>query len=211
MARPSGTSPTTAPISRLSTTSGSGSTWMPVLRESSIPARRADGLVVEIGCGSGLLTRHLLDAGHRVVATDASDAMLELARHHLRRAGHPAAAPPRRGGARRRCHRVGGPRPELPGRRGCSGAGSCGAGRQLRPDGVLAIDLCDLAWGRARLHSPPQVRRSDEWLLVTEFPPRRRTASVRHMTTFIADGSWRHDDERHDNVLVDTALVPTVL
>jgi SAM-dependent methyltransferase len=42
--------------------------------------RERDGLVVEVGCGSGLLTRHLLDAGHRVVATDASPAMLELTR-----------------------------------------------------------------------------------------------------------------------------------
>src|SRR5262252_7325599 len=44
------------------------------------PVRERDGLVVEIGCGSGLLTRHLLDTGHRVVATDASPAMLDLAR-----------------------------------------------------------------------------------------------------------------------------------
>src|SRR5215831_7323611 len=44
------------------------------------PVRERDGLVVELGCGSGLLTRHLLDAGHRVVATDASPAMLDLAR-----------------------------------------------------------------------------------------------------------------------------------
>jgi len=39
------------------------------------PVRDRRGLVVELGCGSGLLTRHLLDAGHRVVATDASPAM----------------------------------------------------------------------------------------------------------------------------------------
>jgi len=29
-----------------------------------------------------LLTRHLLDAGHRVIATDASPAMVELARQY---------------------------------------------------------------------------------------------------------------------------------
>ena len=44
------------------------------------PVLDADGLVVEIGCGSGLLTRYLIDAGHRVIATDASPAMLDLAR-----------------------------------------------------------------------------------------------------------------------------------
>jgi SAM-dependent methyltransferase len=41
------------------------------------------GLVLEVGCGAGALTRHLLAAGHRVVATDASAAMVELARSAL--------------------------------------------------------------------------------------------------------------------------------
>ena len=33
------------------------------------------------------------------------------------------------------------------------------------------------------------------------------------MTTFVrnADGSWRRDDERHDNVMVDTPKVPALL
>ena len=33
------------------------------------------------------------------------------------------------------------------------------------------------------------------------------------MTTFVrsADGIWRRDDERHDNVLVDTATLPPLL
>ena len=44
------------------------------------PVRERGGLVLEIGCGSGLLTKYLVDAGHRVVATDASPAMLDLAR-----------------------------------------------------------------------------------------------------------------------------------
>src|ERR687894_2009800 len=44
--------------------------------------RNRGGVVLELGCGSGLLTRHLVDAGHRVVATDASPAMLELTRDH---------------------------------------------------------------------------------------------------------------------------------
>src|SRR5436853_5792406 len=47
-----------------------------------LAVRERGGLVVELGCGSGLLTRYLVDAGHRVLATDASPAMLELARDH---------------------------------------------------------------------------------------------------------------------------------
>src|SRR5918997_2770853 len=44
--------------------------------------RNRGGLVLELGCGSGLLTRHLVDAGHRVLATDASPAMVELTREY---------------------------------------------------------------------------------------------------------------------------------
>jgi SAM-dependent methyltransferase len=44
------------------------------------PVLAAGGLVVELGCGSGLLTRHLVAAGHRLIATDASPAMLDIAR-----------------------------------------------------------------------------------------------------------------------------------
>jgi hypothetical protein len=36
---------------------------------------------------------------------------------------------------------------------------------------------------------------------------------VRIMTTFIReeDGTWRRDDERHDNVLIDSSKVPELL
>lgn len=47
------------------------------------PVREHGGVVVELGCGSGLLTRHLVDAGHRVIATDASPAMLDIARGYV--------------------------------------------------------------------------------------------------------------------------------
>src|SRR3954469_10551662 len=47
------------------------------------PVRQRGGLVLEIGCGSGLLTGHLVDAGLRVIATDASPAMLDLARRDV--------------------------------------------------------------------------------------------------------------------------------
>ena len=36
---------------------------------------------------------------------------------------------------------------------------------------------------------------------------------VREITTFLRndDGSWRRDHERHDNVLLDTELIPGLL
>ena len=52
----------------------------PGIIERLAPVHERDGLVLEFGCGSGLLTRYLVDAGFRVLATDASPAMLELAR-----------------------------------------------------------------------------------------------------------------------------------
>ena len=39
-----------------------------------------EGLIVEIGCGSGILARALTDAGYAVLGIDASPAMIELAR-----------------------------------------------------------------------------------------------------------------------------------
>jgi SAM-dependent methyltransferase len=56
--------------------------------ETAAPAlvrrfRRAglrDGLVVDLGCGSGILARALIDAGFEVLGVDVSGAMLEIAR-----------------------------------------------------------------------------------------------------------------------------------
>ncbi len=178
------------------------------------PVRARDGLVLEIGCGSGLLTRHLVDAGHRVVATDASAAMLDLARHHAPGAQdiQPLRLPDEEVPSADAIVSIGHVLNYLDDEDALERALVALAGA-LRPEGVLAIDLCDLAWGRARLHSPPQVRRNDRWLLVTEFSTPSPNRFVRHMTTFIADpdGSWRRDDEQHDNVLIDTALVPALL
>ncbi len=47
------------------------------------PVLDRGGLVLELGCGSGLLTKYLVAAGHRVLATDASPAMVELARTYV--------------------------------------------------------------------------------------------------------------------------------
>lgn len=178
------------------------------------PVRDRDGLVVELGCGSGLLTRHLLDAGHRVVATDASPAMLHLARE--------AAA-----GAQDICQLVL-PDDPLPAADAIVSVGHVlnylhdesaidralvSIAQALRPGGVLAIDLCDIEWGAARRDAPNQGRVGEDWAIITEFSLPSPNRFVREMTTFLrnADGSWRRDDERHDNVLIDTALVPALL
>jgi SAM-dependent methyltransferase len=83
----------------------------------------------------------------------------------------------------------------------------------LRPGGVLAIDLCDLEWGEARRDALDLGRVSEDWAIITKSSVPSRNRFVREMTTFLRneDGSWRRDDERHDNVLIDTTLVPALL
>jgi SAM-dependent methyltransferase len=178
------------------------------------PVRDRDGLVVELGCGSGLLTRHLLDAGHRVIATDASPAMLALAHETAPDAqeldvlvlphdpipecdavvsvGHPFSYLPDEGSIDR---------------------AFVAAAEALRPGGVLAVDICDLEWGAARRDAPNLGRAGEDWAIVTEFSVPTPARFVRKMAVFVRnqDGSWRRDDERHDNVLIDTSRLPELL
>ncbi len=178
------------------------------------PVRRREGTVLELGCGSGPLTRHLLAAGHRVVASDASPAMLDLARRHLpdgqdiRLIVLPDDPLP----AVDAVVSVGHVLSYLPDEEAIRRA-LVSAAAALRPGGVLAVDLCDLAYGQARRGAPPAVRRMDGWLIVTEFSQPSAGKFVRDITVFLRnpDGTWRRDDERHENVLIDTSTIPAVL
>jgi SAM-dependent methyltransferase len=177
------------------------------------PIRDRGGLVLELGCGSGHLTRHLLEAGHRVIATDASPAMLELARDQAPRAELGLLALPEDPiPAADAIVSVGHVLNYLPDEAAIQRALRAIAGA-LRPGGVLAIDLCDLEWGETRRNAPPYVSVADDWMLVTRFSVPAPDRFVREMTTFMRsdDGTWRRDDERHDNVLLDTARVPELL
>jgi SAM-dependent methyltransferase len=83
----------------------------------------------------------------------------------------------------------------------------------LRPGGVLALDLCDLRYGELRRDDPNSSRIAEDWAIVTRFSLPRPNLFVREIAAFLRgeDGAWRRDDERHENVLVDTALVPALL
>jgi len=171
------------------------------------------GIILELGCGSGLLTRYLVEAGHRVVATDASQAMLALTRQ---------TAP----GAQVRQLVL--PDDSLP---ECDAVVSIGhvlsyladesaveralgtTADAIRPGGVLALDLCDLRYGELRRDEPNSSRIDDDWAIVTQFSLPRPNLFVREIAAFLRneDGTWRRDDERHENVLVDTSAVPALL
>ena len=178
------------------------------------PVRERDGLVVELGCGSGHLTRHLLEGGHRVIATDASPAMLELARRQvpnvedLRLLALPDDPIPAADAIVSVGHVLNYLHDEAAIRRSLRAI--CDA---LRPGGVLALDLCGLRWGEIRRHAPPSVLVEDDWAIMTRFSVPTPNQFVREITTFIRveGGVWRRDDERHENVLIDTLSVPELL
>jgi SAM-dependent methyltransferase len=176
--------------------------------------RGRGGVVLEIGCGSGLLTKALVAAGHRVVATDASPAMLDIARDTC-----PDAIDIRR---------LTLPDDEVPVADAVVGVGHAlnyladasaferglrSLARALVPGGVLAVDICDLEWGSARTFMESSGRVGDDWAIVTRYTSPTPDRYIRDLTTFVRndDGVWRRDDERHDNVLVDTARLPALL
>jgi SAM-dependent methyltransferase len=176
--------------------------------------RHSNGLVLEVGCGSGLLTKRLVAAGLRVLATDASPAMLELARETVPGAeaieqltlpddpipradaivgvGHPLSYLPDAASLERALARL---------------------ADSLAPGGVFATDLCDFEWGELRRDRPPLVEINDTWALINYTSVPARDSFVREMTIFVRrdDGAWDRDDERHDNVLIDVSGVPALL
>ena len=150
------------------------------------------GLVLEVGCGAGALTRHLLAAGHRVIATDASAAMVELARAALgpevdvRRLALPDDPLP----AADAIVSVGHVISYLPDAAAVDRALVAMAGA-LRPGGVLAIDICDLEFGRVRAGEANRGLAGPDWAVITEFSTPAPEVFVRDVTTFVPDGARR--------------------
>ncbi|MDQ3931853.1 MAG: class I SAM-dependent methyltransferase [Actinomycetota bacterium] len=178
------------------------------------PVRNREGLVVELGCGSGHLTRHLVHAGHRVLATDASPAMLELARRmipdveNIRQLVLPDDPMP----SVNAIVSVGHALNYLPDETSIERA-LVAIANALRPGGILAIDLCDLRWAEVRRDQPDLGKVGDGWAVITAFSVPAENRYVRDITTFVRneDGSWRRAHERHENILIDSSAVPRLL
>ncbi|MGD0239156.1 MAG: class I SAM-dependent methyltransferase [Streptosporangiaceae bacterium] len=184
----------------------------PGILELLTPVR--DGLVLEFGCGSGALTRHLLAAGLRVIATDASPDMLDLARDalgaeaDLRELTLPGDALPAADAVISTGHVLS----YLPDAAAIETA-LAAAADALRPGGVLAVDILDLDYGQIRAGERPFAKVEDDWAIITEFSAPAPDRFVRDATTFVADGAggWRRGHERHENVLVDTSALPALV
>jgi SAM-dependent methyltransferase len=178
------------------------------------PVRERGGLVLEVGCGSGLLTRHLVDAGHRVIATDASPAMVDLAREYAAGAEDvrvlvlPDDPLPAADAVVSVGHVVSYLDDQAAVERALVAIAAA-----VRPGGLFAVDICDLEWGTARQGASNYSRVEEDWAIVSAFSTPSPDRFVREIATFLRndDGSWRRDDERHENVLLDTAPIPDML
>ena len=171
-----------------------------------------DGLVVDLGCGSGIWARALLDAGYDVLGVDVSADLLALARgrapggRFVRGSAYDVDLPP--------CAAVtalgevlnyGAPPRALPRmlRR---------VHAALRPGGLFVFDLAGP--GRAGAGAGRTWHEGDGWLLCLETSEdRKRRELTRRISVFRRSGrSWRRSDEVHrlrlfdrDTVLADLA------
>jgi len=179
------------------------------------PVRARGGLVLELGCGTGLLTRELVAAGCRVIATDAAPAMLDIARdvvgesaQEVRQLTLPDDPLPQADAI----VAIGHPLNYLPDAEAVDRA-LIAMAAALRPDGLLAFDICDLEWGRARRDTPNFASSGPDWAIITKFSTPAPDRFIRDITTFLPnlDGSWRRDSEHHETVLIDTTQIPALL
>jgi SAM-dependent methyltransferase len=155
------------------------------------------GTVVDLGCGSGVTTRALVEAGHDVLAVDTSAAMLELA----------ARAAPGASFVRSSALEL-----ELPAN--CAAVLAVGevlnyveedlgplyarVAGALSPGGLFVFDLA----GPGRIPGGGPVRHwteGDDWAVLVETEEDPVTAVLtRRMTTFReAGGAWRRGHETH--------------
>ncbi|MEA1902405.1 MAG: class I SAM-dependent methyltransferase [Actinomycetota bacterium] len=169
--------------------------------------------VLEIGCGSGALTKHLIAAGHSVVATDASQPMLDLAAETV-----PSAD--------LRLLRI--PGDPIPSAKAIVSVGHAvnylsspeeietavmKLADALTDDGLMVIDICDLSYGDARSGVNHATVDGEGWSIevTTIFEPPNRF--IRGMTTNVElpDGTQRLGHETHINVLIDVGTVADTL
>ena len=152
--------PTTERTWRSSIIWALGSTLMPVRQESSGSLNLCDnamGWSSRSAAGVGCCATSWLTGGLRVMATDASEAMLNLARAHLSGATE--------------LRRLTLPDDPIPLADAIVGVGHAlnylddesqvdaalvAIATSLRPGGIMAIDLCDLEWGTLPLANRPE-------------------------------------------------------
>jgi SAM-dependent methyltransferase len=173
-----------------------------------------DGLVVDLGCGSGIWARRLSEAGYRVAGVDISPAMIELAR---RRA--PAGE----------FHVKSFGQFEFPACRAITALGEVlcyqfdrrNSGRALSrffrrahealaSRGLLIFDIAEVGLDRDR---PPEGRVGDDWACLVRFEYDDPSDQlIRHITTFRRIGrAYRRREETHRVQLYSVSHIARLL
>jgi SAM-dependent methyltransferase len=171
----------------------------------------AGSLVLDVGCGSGLLAQELLAAGFAVHGIDASQAMIRFARSYAPRAVFDVVRIP----TGLATGVVGG----LPSADAVVSTGHVlnyldrrddirqafgELARAIRPGGLLAIDLMTEKFCETREVAQVHAKVEDDWAIVTRFSRPEPFRYDRNITVFRrVDGSWQRADEYHRNVTFD--------
>jgi SAM-dependent methyltransferase len=175
--------------------------------------------VLDVGCGSGLLARRLLEAGFQVVGVDASPAMIDLARAHAPGArfevlalptGRPTDVPgglPTADAVVSTGHVLN----YLDGPDAIASAlGELAAA--VRPGGLLALDLMTERFARRHERCGPHVRLEDDWAVVMRDHRPGPFLLARDITVFRRDGNgWRRTDEHHRNTTLEAEAARRIL
>ena len=169
--------------------------------------------VLELGAGSGALTRHLVAAGHPVIATDASTDMLDLLGEAVPEAtvGRlvlgddgivPASAIVSVGHA---LSYLGSEAEILGVLEQCAEA--------LEPGGLLLLDLLDLSYAESRADLEPIHWEGEGWEMDVAFslPAPDRFVRDISLSWTAPDGTVHLEHELHANVLVDAEAARAVL
>ncbi|HUN93818.1 MAG TPA: class I SAM-dependent methyltransferase [Burkholderiaceae bacterium] len=176
-------------------------------------------LVLDIGCGGGVLAAELLAAGYAVHGLDASRAMVDLARSHApgaqfdvlrlptgRDAGAVGALP--RANAVVSTGHVLNYLDDHEATRRALGE----IARAVQPGGVIAIDLMTERFCEARDIAQVHARVHDDWAIVTRFSRPGPFRYDREITVFRRIGeSWRRSDEVHRNMTFEAEEALQVL
>jgi len=158
------------------------------------------GLVVDVGCGSGPLAAHLIEAGYDVLGIDASAAMIRLARSRSSRAkfrrGSLTATKIPRCAAVVALNEVIGYVPDPRGRLSALRKFFARAYKALRPGGLLVFDF--MASAERRTYSAKSRSGSDWAVVVRASADRSGRALTRQITTFRKiGGKYRKMHETH--------------
>jgi SAM-dependent methyltransferase len=181
-----------------------------ILRETSIH----DGLVVDLGCGSGIWAQHLTDAGYKVLGVDISSAMIELAQRRAPDAAFDVHSflkfelPPCRAITALGevlCYQFDGSN-----NRQALARFFKRAFKALESGGVLIFDVAEVGLDKDRL---PTCREGDGWACLVHFEyDTKRDQLVRHITTFReVDALYRRHEEVHKLQLYQRSEVAEML